>query len=63
MAKVAGITFSDSDSAPVPKVLNPGAVPEIFHFEYPTLVQTPAAIIDAIKIYPTIQALALQPAV
>jgi len=32
MAEVAGVTFSDSDSAPVPKFLNPepGPGPEIF---------------------------------
>jgi len=34
-----GVTFSDSDSTPVPKFLNPGA--EIFKFKNPSSVQTP----------------------
>jgi len=42
MTEVAGVTFSDSGSAPVPKFLNP--CPEIFKFENPTPVQTPATI-------------------
>jgi len=28
MAEVAGVTFSNSDSAPVPKFLNPGPNPK-----------------------------------
>jgi len=41
---VAGVTFSDSDSALVPKFLNPNPGPEFFKFENPTPVQTPATI-------------------
>jgi len=48
--EVAGVTFSDSDSAPVPKFLNPG--PAFFKFENPTPVKTLATIINAILIYP-----------
>jgi len=43
-AEVAGVTFSDSDSAPVPKFLNPFRVRKFFKFENPTLVQIPATI-------------------
>jgi len=47
VAEVAGVTFSDSDYAPVPKFLNPG--PEIFKFENPIPVPTQATI-DATEI-------------
>jgi len=44
-AEVAGVTFSDSNSAPVPKFLNTDPDPEIFlKFENPTPVQTPATV-------------------
>jgi len=46
---VAGVTFSDFDSA-VPKFLNQG--PEFFKFENPTLVKNPATIINTAVIYP-----------
>ena len=51
---MAGVTFSDSDSAPVQTFLNPGPDPgpAILKFENPTLVQTPATIIDPTVIYP-----------
>ena len=48
--EVAGVTFSDSESAPIPKFVNPG--PAIFKFEDPTPVQIPAAITDLTVIYP-----------
>jgi len=48
--EVAGVTFLDSESAPIPKFLNPG--PAIFKFEDPTPVQIPAAITDLTVIYP-----------
>jgi len=44
LSEVTGVTLPDSDSAPVPKLLNPG--PLFFGFENPTLVQNPA-IVDA----------------
>ena len=51
---MAGVTFSDSGSTPVPKFLNlapdPGAT--IFKFENPTPVQNPDAIIDPTEIFP-----------
>ena len=47
VAEVAGVTFSDSDYARVPKFLNPG--PEIFKFENPIPVPTQATI-DATEI-------------
>jgi len=52
--EVAGITFSDSDSAPVPKFLNPvwNQVRQFFKFENPTPVQTPDTIINPTVIYP-----------
>jgi len=50
-AEVAGVTFSDSNSAPVPKFLNPDPVRLLFKFENPTPVQTPAAIINPAVIY------------
>jgi len=34
-AEVAGVTFSSSDSAPVPKFLNPGLDPAIRDDHYP----------------------------
>ena len=46
--EVAGVTFSDSDSTPVPKILRLGL--EIFQLENPTLVQT-SATIDPNQIY------------
>jgi len=46
---MAVVTFSDSESAPVPKCLNPGPVQKIFKFVNPNLVQT-LAIIDATEI-------------
>ena len=51
---MAGVTFSDSDFAPVPKFLNPGPDPArlFFKSENPTPVQTPATIIDPTVIYP-----------
>jgi len=49
LPEVAGVTFSDSDSAPVQKFLNPDL--EIFKFEIPTLVQAPATI-DPTVIHP-----------
>ena len=54
ISEVAGVTFWDPDSAPVPKFLNPGRDPGrlIFKFEKPTPVQTPATIIDPTVIYP-----------
>ena len=36
--KVAGVTFSDSDSALVPKNLNPGPGLEIFKFQNPVTI-------------------------
>jgi len=53
--EVAGVTFSDSDSTPVSKFLNPGPDPcpaIFFKFENPTPVQTPATVIDPSVIYP-----------
>jgi len=47
-----GVTLSDSDSAALPKFLNPVPGPEMFKFDNPTPVQTPAAIIDSTVIYP-----------
>ena len=51
---VAGVTYSDANSAPVPKCLNRVWiwVRLFFKFENPTSVQTPATIIDLIVIYP-----------
>jgi len=51
--EVAAVTFSESESAPVPKIFNPGLGkgPEFFKFENPTPVQTPATI-DSTEIYP-----------
>jgi len=49
--EVPVVTFSDSDSPPVPTSLNPGPGPEIFKFENPTPVQTPAAS-DPTEIFP-----------
>ena len=49
--EVAGVIFSDSDSAPVPKFLNPDPVREFFKFEKPSPVHTPATI-DPTEIYP-----------
>jgi len=51
---VVGVTFSDSDSAPVTKFLNPDPHPVrlFFKFENPTPVQTPATIIDPTVICP-----------
>jgi len=46
----AGVTFSDSDSAPVPNFSI--RVRLFFKFENPTPVQTPATIIDSTVIYP-----------
>jgi len=39
---VAGVTFSDTDCAPVPKCLNPD--PGIFKLENPIPVQTPVIL-------------------
>jgi len=52
--EVAGVTFSDSDTAPVPKFMNPVPDPvrQFFKCENPTPVQTPATIIDPTLIYP-----------
>jgi len=41
---VAGVTFSDSHTTPVPKLLNSHAAPKFFKFENSNLVQTPANI-------------------
>jgi len=38
---VAVVTFSDSNSDPVPKFFNPDPGPKNFKFENPTPVQTP----------------------
>jgi len=52
--EIAGVTFSDSNTALVPKFLNPGPHPgRIFLiFENPTPVQTSATMIDPTLIYP-----------
>jgi len=51
--EVAGVTYSDSDSASVPKFFYPCPDPvrQFFKFENPTPVQTPATIIDTTVIY------------
>jgi len=41
-ANEVGVTFSDSDSAPVLKFSKPGPDPAILKIENPTPVQTPA---------------------
>jgi len=48
IADAAGVYFSDSGSAPVPKFLNPVRIRVrlFFKFENPTPVQTPVTIID-----------------
>jgi len=53
-AEVAGVTFSDSDSASVPKFLNPVRIRIriFFKIENPTPVQTPSTIIHPTVIYP-----------
>jgi len=50
IAAVAGVTFSDSYSAPVPNFWM--RVRLLFKFENPTPVQTPATIIDPTVIHP-----------
>jgi len=44
VAKVAEVTFSDSDSIPVSKILSWDPDPKFFKFENLTPVQTPATI-------------------
>jgi len=44
LTEVAGVTFSDSDTAPVPKFLNLDLGAEIFQIENPTPVQIPLTI-------------------
>ena len=48
--ELAGVTFADSDSAPVPKFWIRDRL--FFKFENPTPVQTPATIIDPTEINP-----------
>jgi len=43
-AEVAGVTFSDFDSAPVTKFVKPDPGPKLFQFENPTPVQTAVTI-------------------
>jgi len=50
--EVFGVTFSDTNCAPVPKFLKLVPGPAIFKFENPSPVQTPAAIIDPTVICP-----------
>jgi len=48
VAEVAGVTFSNPNSAPVPKFLNPDPGPEVFQNWESDPVQIPIAI-DALK--------------
>jgi len=53
-SEVARVTFSDSNSASLPKVLNPGPdpAPAIFQIWESDTCSTPAIIIDPTEIYP-----------
>jgi len=51
-SEVAGVTFSDSDSTPVPNFFNPARIWQFFDFENPTHVQIPVAMIDPTVSYP-----------